>query len=100
MKGELRSSLNNNNRLPSDEAPAVYDLIPLHRMARGQIACVASVLGRPSDVHRLHEMGLRDGTDVEMLRPGTPCIIRLAGSKLCFRGGDQTRVLVKPAECA
>ena len=78
----------------------MYDLIPIHRMTRGQVARVASVLGRPSDVHRLHEMGLRDGTDVEMLRPGTPCIIRLAGSKLCFRADKQTSVLVKPAECA
>ena len=78
----------------------MYDLIPLHCMARGQIARVASVLGRPADVHRLHEMGLRDGIDIEMLRPGTPCIIQLSGSKLCFRADKQTRVLVRPAECA
>ena len=47
-------------------------------------------------VHRLEELGLREGRVLQMLQPGSPCIIRLAGIKLCFRSDDLTSVLVKP----
>jgi Fe2+ transport system protein FeoA len=70
--------------------------LPLARLAAGQSAQVHQVLGQPEQVHRLHELGLRGGAEVEMIQAGTPCIIRLAGSKLCFRGDDMLSVLVSP----
>jgi Fe2+ transport system protein FeoA len=70
------------------------DLIPLAQLQSGAKASVGAVLGRPDDVHRLHELGLREGAAVEMVQPGTPCIIRLAGSKLCFRSEELLSVLV------
>jgi ferrous iron transport protein A len=74
----------------------VDDLIPLNHLGAGQSGCVGLVLGGADQVHRLEEIGLRDGTQVEMVQPGTPCIIRLAGHKLCFRGDDLLRVMVRP----
>jgi hypothetical protein len=31
-----------------------------------------------------------------MFRPGNPCIIRLAGHKVCLRGDDRLHVMVEP----
>ena len=52
--------------------------------------------GHPDHVHRLEEFGLRGGTKIEMFRPGNPCIIRLAGNKVCLRADDLLSVLVEP----
>ena len=43
----------------------------------GQTAVVESVLGGSDELHRLREIGLRDGATVEMIRPGNPCLVRL-----------------------
>ena len=71
-------------------------LIPLHSLRAGELASVALVVGDPNDVHQLHEFGLRQGTPIEMFRAGNPCIIRLAGNKVCLRADRQLRVLVRP----
>ncbi|HXT58658.1 MAG TPA: FeoA family protein [Pirellulales bacterium] len=76
------------------EAP--YELIPLGQLSTGRKAVVAAVLGGPEQVHRLHELGLRDGAAVEMVRTGSPCILRLGSQKLCFRADEMVSVLVKP----
>lgn len=62
----------------------------------GQQARVHSVLGEQDQVHRLNEFGLYYGSLVEMYRPGTPCIIRLAGNKVCLRADERLDVLVEP----
>ncbi len=72
------------------------DLIPLSVLTAGAHGKVGAVLGSPEQVHRLEEMGLRGGTSVEMVQPGSPCIIRLGGQKLCFRSDDLLSVLVRP----
>ena len=76
------------------------DLIPLCQMRAGQTAEVGVVMGQPEAVHRLEEIGLRGGTKVEMLQPGSPCIIRLAGHKLCFRADELLSVLVRTGDFA
>jgi ferrous iron transport protein A len=71
------------------------DLIPLNLLAPGQLAHVGQVSGQPDEIHRLEELGLRGGATIEMVRSGSPCIIRLAGQKLCFRADELLRVLVR-----
>lgn len=71
------------------------DLIPLSLLAPGQSALVDRIIGRPDEVHRLEELGLRGGTAIEMVQCGSPCIIRLAGHKLCFRADELLSVLVR-----
>jgi ferrous iron transport protein A len=44
----------------------------------------------------LEEIGVRGGLRIEMFRPGNPCIIRLAGNKICIRADDMLNVLVEP----
>lgn len=76
------------------------DLIPLRYLAPGQVALVDRICGQPEAVHRLEELGLRSGTEIEMVQSGSPCIIRVAGSKLCFRDCDLLSVLVRPGAFA
>jgi Fe2+ transport system protein FeoA len=66
----------------------------------GQIAEIGQVLGAPQQVHRLEELGLRIGARLEMIHSGAPCIIRVDGSKLCFRDDDSFRVLVRMRKSA
>ena len=62
------------------------------------------VLGKHSGRHalkkRLEELGLRVGRRVEMIQPGTPCIVRLEGAKLCVRHGADCHILVRPGAAA
>ena len=72
----------------------MIDMIPLRFLPPGQMGQVGQVLGNPRHVHRLHELGLRQGSTVEMVQSGTPCIIRMSGNKLCFRDNGDLNVLV------
>jgi len=42
------------------------------------------------------ELGLRAGCRVQMLQSGTPCLLQVAGCKLCVRGCDSSQILVRP----
>ena len=72
------------------------ELIPLKTLPEGCRASVAEVVGRPDHVHRLRELGFQGGAELEMVRPGSPCIVRLAGHTLCIRGNELLNVLVRP----
>jgi Fe2+ transport system protein FeoA len=61
----------------------------------GQTAQIRQILGLPDAVHRFEELGLRGGAQVEMVRSGDPCIVRLATRQVCFRA-DDVRILVQP----
>jgi Fe2+ transport system protein FeoA len=68
--------------------------IPINYLASGEVGRVEQLLGDTEDVRRLEEMGIRRGEDVEMLQPGSPCIIRLGGSRLCLRQAENLGVMV------
>jgi len=75
---------------------SVNDLIPLTLLRTGDAAEIGQLVGAADHVHRLEELGLRGGTHVEMVQSGSPCIIRLGGSRLCFRANEMFSVLVRP----
>lgn len=72
------------------------NLIPLDHLKQGQAAQIGTVLGQADHVHRLHELGLRGGSRIEVFRPGNPCIVRIAGNKVCIRSDHRLRVMVQP----
>jgi len=74
----------------------VVDWIPLQMLPTGQMARVRQVFGTAEHVHRLEELGLRGGAEIEMVRHGSPCIVKLSGHKLCFRFDDLHKILVQP----
>lgn len=71
-------------------------MIPLSLLAAGDSAVVQSVVGGSELVRHLAEIGVRDGALLEMVRPGTTCILRVAGTKLCVRGDELLQVMVTP----
>ncbi len=70
--------------------------MPINFLVPGQTGRISQLLGGPEEVRRLEELGLRTGAEVEMVQSGIPCIIRLAGHKLCFRGNEVFSVMVTP----
>jgi ferrous iron transport protein A len=76
------------------------DTLPLQYLAAGQRGRIDQLLGRPEEVHRLQELGMRIGTPVEVVQSGTTCIVKLDGSKLAFRDSEGSRVLVRLGEGA
>lgn len=82
--------------MPTSYSPPLEEPIPLGFLARGQVAEIQHVVGGTEQVQRLHELGIRSGTVVEMLQPGSPCIILLNGHRLCFRPSEVIGILVRP----
>ena len=75
----------------------MHELLPLHQLDRGESAEIDQLSGRAEYVHRLEELGLRCGVRVEMVQPGSPCIIRVAGDqRLCFRDTKTLGIFVRP----
>ena len=74
--------------------------IPLHLLQPGQQGRVEQLTGAPDVVKRLEEMGLREGIEVEMVQSGSPCIIRLGDSRLCFREAQMIHVMVSLGEAS
>ncbi len=72
--------------------------IPLNQLQGGHRAKVTELLGSPDQVHRLKELGLQTGACLEMVRSGSPCIVRLLGHTLCIRGCELLNVLVCPGD--
>jgi ferrous iron transport protein A len=71
-------------------------LIPLSQLLAGETAQIESIAGNADLVCRLAELGLCNGTPLEMIRPGATCILRVNGTKLCVRGDELLRVMVTP----
>lgn len=76
------------------------ELVPVTLLHSGQIAEVGQLVGPPEQVRRLEELGLRTGVRLEMVRSGSPCIVRIDGSTLCFRDDETLRVLVSARKTA
>jgi ferrous iron transport protein A len=87
---ELAGSAPAENALTSAEVPAV----PLMLLGPGQRGKIRQIIGWSELVRRLAEMGLREGAIVEMVRPGSPCMIRLGNQKLGLRADELAGVLV------
>ncbi|MBI1345098.1 ferrous iron transport protein A [bacterium] len=75
----------------------VSQVIPLEMLKSGEQGAIYDVDGAADLVHRLAEMGLREGVRVRMLRPGSPCILDINHQKLSFRVDDQATILVEVA---
>jgi len=70
--------------------------LPLDLLRPGEWADVTDIAGEETWVCRMAELGLRAGCRVQMLQSGTPCLLQVAGCKLCLRGCDSSQILVRP----
>ena len=71
-------------------------LLPLERLALGDNAIVEDVHGEPGWVCRMAELGIRTGSRVHVLQPGSPCLLEVGGCRLCLRADKKARILVRP----
>ena len=71
-------------------------LMPLDLLRAGDWAEVEVVSGLPSVVGRLAELGIRQGCRLQVVQPGSPCLLDVGGCKLCLRSGECSQILVRP----
>jgi Fe2+ transport system protein FeoA len=75
-------------------------LLPLDLLRGGEWADVADVCGEPGWVCRLAELGVRIGCRLQVLQPGSPCLLQVGGCRLSLRGDGATQILVRPVPVA
>jgi Fe2+ transport system protein FeoA len=92
----LRFSLNKVEK----KEHAVPDVIPLEMLGSGQWADVADVSGEPDWVVRMAELGVRVGSRIKLLQPGSPCLLQVGPARLSLRGDSLLQVLVQPVHAA
>jgi ferrous iron transport protein A len=63
-------------------------------LSSGVWADVAEVQGESGWVSRMAELGLRAGSRLKVLQPGSPCLLEVGGSRLSLRSNSQ--ILVRP----
>jgi ferrous iron transport protein A len=76
------------------------EFISLSALRPGQVAEIGDVVGPVAHIRRLHELGLRTGALLQMVRCGSPCILRVDGSTLCFRDDNSLRLIVRTRQSA
>src|SRR5262249_61884427 len=93
-----RFSLNNaqSSCLREVSIVACDQLLPLELLNGGDWAEVAEVTGEPSWVGRLAELGVRAGCRLQVLQPGSPCLLQVGGSRLRLRADWVLQILVRP----
>lgn len=71
-------------------------LLPLELLSPGEWADVAEVSGEPGWVGRLAELGVRAGSRLKVLQPGSPCLFQVDGARLSLRSDLAMQILVRP----
>ena len=71
-------------------------ILPLEMLGHGECAVVEDVQGEASWIGRMAELGVRNGCLLQVLQPGSPCMLQVDGCRLCLRGDDIMRILVRP----
>ena len=75
-------------------------LLPLEMLQAGEWADVEDVSGEPEWVGRMAELGVRSGCRLQVLQPGSPCLLQVGGCRLCLRGACRMQILVRPVTAA
>ena len=71
-------------------------LLPLELLGPGEWGEVHSVTGEPGWVGRLAELGIRNGSQVQVVQPGSPCLLSVGGCRLSLRNHCDCQILVNP----
>ena len=79
---------------PTAVALAEGTLIPLDMLRTGEQGTVAEILGAPTAVQRLEELGLGIGAVVRVLREGPPSLLAAGAARFCFRPDGSATVMV------
>jgi ferrous iron transport protein A len=72
----------------------LQQFVPLEFLRAGEEGRVHQIEGAHDLVVRLEEMGLRQGVDVRMIRPGSPCIVAFDNHRLSVRTDENAVVMI------
>jgi Fe2+ transport system protein FeoA len=89
------------SEIQSHQQPeGIVDLLPLEALNAGEWADIADVSGEPGWVGRMAELGLRIGSRLRVLQPGSPCLLQVGDTRLSLRGDWALQILVRPVAWA
>ena len=71
-------------------------LMPLELLGPGEWGEVHDVTGDSGWVCRLAELGLRSGCKLQVVQPGSPCLLQIGNCRLSLRGECDCQILVRP----
>ena len=72
------------------------ELLPLELLGPGQWGEVEDVAGKPAWVCRMAELGIRNGCRLQVVQPGSPCLLRVGDCRLSLRGECDCQIFVRP----
>lgn len=78
----------------------VMNVIPLDLLQSGESAEIQQVEGAHDDIHRLAELGIRQGAKVHMVQPGFPCILKIDDQRFTLRLAPDVMVMVAVGEAS
>jgi Fe2+ transport system protein FeoA len=70
--------------------------LPLEFMPCESQATIVEMCGRPCQLQRLQELGIRQGCNVRMVSRGEPCLICIEGRRISLRLGESAEIFVVP----
>ena len=76
----------------------MHPLTPISSLIPGEKAEVGQLTGRDAEIRRMQELGIHVGAKVEMISPGSPCVVRIDGKSYAFRATELIRVLTRPVD--
>ncbi len=77
-------------------SPTTNHPIPVEYLSQDSLGVVVDVAGEGQNIHRLEEMGIRNGCRIRMLCPGETCLLAIDGKKMCVRLGSVAEIMVCP----
>jgi Fe2+ transport system protein FeoA len=70
-------------------------VVPLESLQPEERGRICHVDGDDHLVHRLEEMGIREGAQVRMVQSGRPCIVHINENRLSLRSDGAVTILVE-----
>lgn len=67
---------------------SITEIFPLDSLSRRERGTVFDLEGPASVVHRMREIGIREGATIEMVRPGQPCLVCIDNRRISIRCQD------------
>ena len=68
------------------------NMLAVRSLRAGELGKISAVDGAVSISKRLADMGFVRGVEVEMVKPGLPCIVRIDGVRVGRGGEHQDRI--------
>lgn len=73
-------------------------MLPLECLQCNEKAEIADVVGDPSWVARMADLGVHHGAQLRMVAPGNTCMFELGHCRLCLRTDPSNCIYVRPLQ--